>query len=150
MTTTPPVVPAEGDALPERTFTITRADLVAYAEASGDHNPIHSDEEVAQAVGLPGVIAHGMLTLGLVARAVTEWFPGAEVVELGSKFTHPVVVPAEGAAEVVVAATVKTVEAAGDERAVDDSGATLVRLQLTATHDGTKVLGMPKALLRLP
>ena len=121
---------------PARTFAITRADLVAYAEAAGDPNPIHQDEEVARSVGLPGVIAHGMLTLGLVGRAVDEWTGGAEVVELGCKFTQPVVVPAEGAAEVVVAGTVKTV-ADG-----------LVTLALEVTCGGTKVLGMPKAVVR--
>lgn len=125
-----------GDALGPRTFAITRADLVAYAEAAGDPNPIHQDEEVARSVGLPGVIAHGMLTLGLVGRAVDEWTGGAEVVELGCKFTQPVVVPAEGAAEVVVAGTVKTV-ADG-----------LVTLALEVTCDGTKVLGMPRAVVR--
>ncbi|WP_457206990.1 MaoC/PaaZ C-terminal domain-containing protein [Nocardioides sp. P5_C9_2] len=125
-----------GDTLPARTFAITRADLVAYAEAAGDPNPIHQDEEVARSVGLPGVIAHGMLTLGLVGRAVEEWTDGAEVVELGCKFTQPVVVPAEGAAEVVVAGTVKTV-ADG-----------LVTLALEVTCGATKVLGMPKAVVR--
>ncbi|KRF01396.1 acyl dehydratase [Nocardioides sp. Soil777] len=125
-----------GDALGPRTFAITRADLVAYAEAAGDPNPIHQDEEVARSVGLPGVIAHGMLTLGLVGRAVDEWTGGAEVVELGCKFTQPVVVPAEGAAEVVVAGTVKTV-ADG-----------LVTLALEVTCEGTKVLGMPRAVVR--
>ena len=64
--------------LEPRTYTVTRADLVAYAEASGDHNPIHQDEEVARSVGLPGVIAHGMYTMALAARAVADWFPGAE------------------------------------------------------------------------
>ena len=125
-----------GDALPEKAFTVTRADLVAYADASGDHNPIHQDEEVARSVGLPGVIAHGMLTLGLVGRAVEEWTDGAEVVELGCKFTQPVVVPAEGAAEVVVAGTVKAV--AGG----------LATLALEVTCEGAKVLGMPKAVVR--
>lgn len=91
---------------------------------------------MARSVGLPGVIAHGMLTLGLVGRAVDEWTGGAEVVELGCKFTQPVVVPAEGAAEVVVAGTVKTV-ADG-----------LVTLALEVTCDGTKVLGMPRAVVR--
>ena len=75
-------------------YTVTRADLVAYAGASGDHNPIHQDEEVARSVGLPGVIAHGMYTMALAARAVGTWFPGAEVVSLGCRFTAPVVVPA--------------------------------------------------------
>lgn len=125
-----------GDVLEPRTFAITRADLVAYAEAAGDPNPIHQDEEVARSVGLPGVIAHGMLTLGLVGRAVEEWTGGAEVVELGCKFTQPVVVPAQGAAEVVVAGTVK---------GVTDGLATLA---LEVTCEGTKVLGMPRAVVR--
>lgn len=126
----------EGDALVERTFTVTRADLVAYADASGDHNPIHQDEEVARSVGLPGVIAHGMYTLALVGRAVAEWTDGAEVVELGAKFTSPVVVPADGGAEVVVRGTVKTVA---------DGLATLA---LEVTCEGQKLLGMPKAVVR--
>ena len=79
-----------GDTLEPKTFTVTRADLVAYAEASGDHNPIHQDEQVARSVGLPGVIAHGMYTLALAARAVADWFPDHEVVSLGCKFTAPV------------------------------------------------------------
>lgn len=125
-----------GDALPVRTFTVTRADLVAYAAASGDHNPIHQDEDVAHSVGLPGVIAHGMYTLALVGRAVAEWTDGAEVVDLGAKFTSPVVVPAEGGAEVRVAGTVKSVA---------DGLATLA---LEVTCGGQKVLGMPKAVVR--
>lgn len=125
-----------GDSLPAKTFTITRADLVAYAEASGDHNPIHQDEDVARSVGLPGVIAHGMYTLALVGRAVAEWTGGAEVVDLGAKFTSPVVVPADGGADVVVAGTVKSV-ADG-----------LVTLALEVTCGGQKVLGMPRAVVR--
>ena len=125
-----------GDTLPQKVFTVTRADLVAYAEASGDHNPIHQDEEVALSVGLPGVIAHGMYTLALLGRAVAEWTGGAEVVELGAKFTSPVVVPAEGGAEVVLGGTVKS---------VSDG---LVTLALEVTCGGQKVLGMPKAVVR--
>jgi acyl dehydratase len=125
-----------GDTFGPRAFAITRADLVAYARAAGDPNPIHQDEAVARSVGLPGVIAHGMLTLGLVGRAVAEWTDGAEVVELGCKFTQPVVVPAEGAAEVVVVGTVKSV-ADG-----------LVTLALEVTCGGTKVLGTPRAVVR--
>ena len=119
-----------------QTYTVTRADLVRYAAASGDHNPIHQDEEVARSVGLPGVIAHGMYTMALAARAVEAWFPGAEVVSLGCKFTHPVVVPAEGGVEVEVAGVVKS-EADG-----------LTTLALTVTSGGQKVLGMPKAVVR--
>lgn len=118
-----------------QTFLLTRADLLAYAEASGDHNPIHSDESVALAVGLPGVIAHGMLTLGLVASAVEAWTDGAGVLELGTKFTSPVVVPAAGAAEVVVA--VKSTK-------VDEEVGS-VTLVLEVTCAGQKVLGNPRA-----
>jgi acyl dehydratase len=122
--------------LPTRTFTITRADLVRYAEASGDHNPIHQDEAVARSVGLPGVIAHGMYTMALAARAVSEWFPGAEVVSLGCKFTNPVVVPEDGGVELEVAGEAKE----------PDGGLTTVAL--TVTCEGQKVLGMPKAVVR--
>ena len=124
--------------LEPRTFTITRADLVAYAAASGDHNPIHQDEAVATSVGLPGVIAHGMYTMALAARAVADWFPDHEVLSLGTKFTQPVVVPAEGGVEVVVA---------GEEKPGED-GTTAVAL--TVTCGGTKVLGMPNAVVRAP
>ena len=126
-----------GDAFEAITFTLTRADLVAYAQASGDPNPIHQDDEVARSVGLPGVIAHGMLTLGLAGRAVATWTDDAEVVELGCKFTNPVVVPADGAVEVVVSGTVKKVE---------DGLATLA---LEVTCNDVKVLGMPKAVVRV-
>jgi acyl dehydratase len=126
-----------GAELETKAFDVTRADLVAYAHASGDHNPIHQDEEIALAVGLPGVIAHGMYTLALVGRAIGEWTGGAEVVEIGAKFVAPVVVPAEGAAQVTVAGTV-------GER-TDDG---LLPLALTITVDGTKVLGAPRATVR--
>lgn len=125
-----------GAALEPLEFTVTREDLVAYAEASGDHNPIHQDEDVARAVGLPGVIAHGMYTLALAARAVGVWTDGAEVVELGAKFTQPVVVPPGAGTVVRVAGTVKD---------VSDG---LVRLTLEVTCEGRKVLGTPQALVR--
>jgi acyl dehydratase len=113
------------------TYRITRADLVAYADASGDHNPIHQDEQVARSVGLPGVIAHGMYTLALAARYVDEQLgePG-RITQIGAKFTRPVVVPAEGT-EVVVS---------GDLR---DDGTVL----LTVTCAGEKVLGAASAVL---
>jgi acyl dehydratase len=122
--------------LETQTYTVTRADLAAYAAASGDHNPIHQDEAVATSVGLPGVIAHGMYTMALAARAVEAWFPGAEVVSLGCKFTNPVVVPAEGGVDV---------EVAGEARPGDDG---LTTVALIVTCGGTKVLGMPKAVVR--
>ncbi len=125
-----------GEVFEPITFPVTRADLVAYARASGDPNPIHQDDDVARSVGLPGVIAHGMLTLGLAGRAVAAWTDAAEVVELGCKFTHPVVVPADGSVEVVVAGSVKKVE----------DGLATIALEVTC-HD-LKVLAMPKAVVR--
>jgi acyl dehydratase len=122
--------------LATQTYTITRADLVRYAEASGDDNPIHQDESVARSVGLPGVIAHGMYTMALAARAVTAWFPEAEVVSFGCKFTNPVVVPAEGGVDI---------EVAGELKPGDDG---LTTVALTVTCDGQKVLGMPRAVVR--
>jgi acyl dehydratase len=121
--------------LETQVYTVTRADLVRYADASGDQNPIHQDESVASSVGLPGVIAHGMYTMALAARAVATWFPGAEVVSLGCKFTNPVVVPAEGGVDV---------EVAGEAKEVDG----LITVALTVTCAGQKVLGMPKAVVR--
>ena len=128
--------PGGAGSLPTRTFTVTRADLVAYAAASGDQNPIHQDESVATSVGLPGVIAHGMFTMALAARAVDSWFPGAEVVSFGCKFTQPVVVPAEGGVEV---------EVSGEAKPGEDGTTTVA---LTVTSGGRKVLGMPKAVVR--
>ena len=122
--------------LPTQTYTVTRSDLVRYAAASGDHNPIHQDEDVARSVGLPGVIAHGMYTMALAARAVDAWFPGSEVVTLGCKFTHPVVVPAEGGVEVEVAGEIK------------DRGDGTTTVALTVSCDGRKVLGNPRAVVR--
>jgi len=126
-----------GATLEPQEFVVRRSDLVAYAAASGDPNPIHQDEAVAQAVGLPGVIAHGMYTLALAARAVAVWTDDAEVVELGSKFTAPVVVPADGGATVVISGVVKR---------VDEGTATLA---LEVTCGGEKVLGAPKAVVRV-
>ena len=106
---------------------------------SGDVNPIHQDDAFARAVGLPGVIAHGMYTMALTGRALADWFPGAEVVSLGCKFTNPVPVPADGGVEI---------EVAGEAKEPDEDGLTTVAL--TVTCGGQKVLGMPKAVLRVP
>ena len=127
-----------GDALETRTFTITRADLVRYAGASGDFNPIHWSDRVATSVGLPGVIAHGMFTMALVARAVDEWAGVGNVIEFGCKFTKPVVVPDDDlGVALVVAATVAKVE---------DGRATL-KLEVTCGEE--KVLGAPTAVVRV-
>ena len=126
-----------GAELPTQTYTVTRADLVRYAGASGDRNPIHWSDRVATSVGLPGVIAHGMYTLALAARALDTWAGGpGKVRELGCKFTKPVVVPDdEHGVEVVVRGTVKNVTAEG------------VQVALEVTCGDQKVLGMPKAVL---
>lgn len=126
-----------GDVLETRSYAVTRADLVRYAGASGDRNPIHWSDRVATAVGLPGVIAHGMVTLALAGRAVAEWTDGAEVVELGAKFTNPVLVPDDDAGA--------TIEVGGTVKKVEDGLATLA---LEVTCGGTKVLGMPRAVVR--
>ncbi len=127
-----------GTELATQRYAVRRADLVRYAGASGDFNPIHWSDRVATSVGLPGVIAHGMFTMALAARAVAEWTDGGEVVELGCKFTNPVVVPDDDqGVEVEVGGTVKS---------VDDG---LLTIALTVTCGGQKVLGMPKAVLRV-
>jgi len=126
-----------GDTLPEQTYTVTRADLVRYSGASGDRNPIHWSERVATSVGLPGVIAHGMYTMALAARALDTWAGGpGKVRELSCKFTKPVVVPDDDAGvEVRIAGTVKLVTDAG------------VQVALEVTCGEQKVLGQPKAVL---
>jgi acyl dehydratase len=126
-----------GDVLSEQVYTVTRTDLVRYAGASGDFNPIHWSDRVAGQVGLPGVIAHGMFTMALAARALDTWAgePG-RVRELGCRFTKPVVVPDDDTGvEVRVTGTVKN---------VTDEG---VQIALEVTCGGEKVLGMPKAVL---
>jgi acyl dehydratase len=126
-----------GDALPEQCYRVTRADLVRYAGASGDFNPIHWSERVARSVGLPGVIAHGMYTMALAARALDTWAGGpGRVREFGCKFTKPVVVPDdETGVTVVVRGTVKN---------ITDEG---MHVALEVTCGEEKVLGQPKAVL---
>lgn len=131
---------AEGAELPPATFRVTRADLVRYAGASGDFNPIHWNARTAVAAGLPDVIAHGMYTMGLAVRVVTEWAGDpASVVEYSVRFTRPVVVPdSDDGAEVEVRGVVKRVLA-------DDE----VQVELTVTSAGAKVLGQARARVRL-
>ena len=128
-----------GDTLEPQTFRVTRADLVRYAGASGDFNPIHWSERFATGVGLPGVIAHGMFTMALVGRAVTGWAGAPDaVIEFGVRFARPVPVPdTDEGTEVVVTATVKE---------TTDEG--LTKLVLTATCQGEKVLSLAQATVR--
>ena len=125
--------------LPARTYRVTRADLVRYAGASGDFNPIHWSDRVATGVGLPGVIAHGMYTMALAARAVTEWTgdPGA-IVEYQARFTRPIAVPdTDEGTELTVSAVVKTTTPEGYQV-----------LDLTAMCQGQKVLAQARATVR--
>ena len=134
-----------GDQLPGQTFSLTRADLVRYAGASGDFNPIHYSDRFARQVGLPGVIAHGMLTIATAVRVVSAWAgdPGV-VVQYGVRFTKPVPVDDVDGAQLQVGGVV----------AVKDDEARTVRVDLTATtagQDGSPVavLGRARAVVRL-
>jgi acyl dehydratase len=130
-----------GTELPEQTYRVTRADLVRYAGASGDFNPIHWNERVATSVGLPNVIAHGMFTMALAGRAVTAWTGDpAALAEYQVRFGRPVVVPDDDAgAEVTVR---------GKVGAVLEDGR--VRVDLTVTSAGEKVLSLARAVVTLP
>ena len=129
-----------GQELARREVTVDRARLVRYAGASGDFNPIHWNERVATAVGLPGVIAHGMWTMGAASSVVADWAgdPGA-VVDYQVRFTRPVPVPDPGAATVEVVAVAGALDA--------DAGT--VRVDLTVSVDGVRVLGKAQAVVRL-
>ena len=125
-----------GTALPEKIVYLDRALLKAYADASGDQNPIHQNEEFALSVGLPNVIAHGMLTMALVGKYVTDWSgDSASVKEFGARFIKPVIVPAGDKVDLTINATV--IEVNGEE----------IKLDLIATSAGVKVLGMAKAVV---
>ena len=126
---------AVGDVVAERTVHLTRESLVRYAGASGDFNPIHYRDDVAERVGLPGVLAHGMLTMGLAVETVVPWLGDAgRIVDV--RFTRPVVVDAESGADVVVAATVGQ---------VDDE---FLRIDLTVSAGETTVLGKAQVRVR--
>jgi acyl dehydratase len=132
---------AAGDELPPLDVRVRRADLVRYAGASLDFNPIHWNDQVAESVGLPGVIAHGMLTMALAGRLVTNWTgdPSA-VLSYSARFIRPVVVPndADGA----------LVELTGKVKEVRDDGT--ARVDITAKFEGRAVLGKAIAVVRLP
>ena len=129
-----------GTELPARTFTLQRADLVRYCGASGDFNVIHWNERIAKAVGLPDVIAHGMMTMAQAGRAVTDWAGDPGVVESYSvRFSRPVPVPDDDTgATITVAGTVE-----------DKLEGGRVVVGITATVAGAKVLSAAKAVVRL-
>ena len=126
-----------GTVLEEKVFYLDRALLKAYADASGDQNPIHQNEEFALSVGLPNVIAHGMLTMALVGKYVSDFAGGsANVLEYSARFIKPVVVPAGENVDLTVSATVSE---------VNDGK---ISLTLSSTSAGVKVLGMAKAVVK--
>src|ERR1700722_10987151 len=129
-----------GTEIPPRQYQVTRRDLVRYAGASGDFNVIHWNERIAKSVGLPNVIAHGMLTMALAGRFLTEWAgdPGA-VTEFGVRFSAPVVVPDDDKGASVEIAGVVTGQLEGNQ----------VTVELTARSGGAKVLTRARAVVRL-
>ena len=125
-----------GDQVEECVFWIDRDVLKRYADASGDQNPIHQDEAFAISVGLPNVIAHGMLTMALVGKFLSDWAGGsAKIKEFSTRFTKPVIVPAGEKVDLTVSATVSEITENG------------VQLNILATSGGVKVLGLTKALV---
>ena len=125
-----------GTVLEEHIFYLDRAMLKDYADASGDQNPIHQNEEFALSVGLPNVIAHGMLTMALVGKYVTDWAGDAAAIkEFSARFVKPVIVPVDQKVDLTVSATVT--EKDGDR----------ISITLSATSAGVKVLGMAKAVV---
>ena len=129
-----------GDVVANKGFDLTRDSLVRYAGASGDFNPIHYRDDVAQSVGLPGVLAHGMLTMGLAVQPVIEWVQdSARILDYGVRFTKPVVVPATGAATLTVTATVAQ---------LDDENSK-VRVDLSCSFEENNVLGKAQVWVQL-
>jgi acyl dehydratase len=125
-----------GTTFDEKVFYINRALVKSYADASGDQNPIHQNEEFALSVGLPNVIAHGMLTMALAGKYLTDIAGGsANVLEFSARFTKPVIVPADIDVDLTVSATV-----------TDVSGGRAT-IALAATSQGVKVLGLAKAVI---
>ena len=131
---------AVGEIVAERTVHLTRESLVRYAGASGDFNPIHYRDDVAAEVGLPGVLAHGMLTMGLAVQPVVDWAGDpARVVDYQVRFTRPVLVDPIDGALVTVVAKVGAI----------DTDAGIARIDLTVTFDGQTVLGKAQARVNL-
>lgn len=132
-----------GQEIGSRSIEITRADLVKYAGASGDFNPIHWNERFAREVELPGVIAHGMFTMGAAVQLVTDWAGDpAAVVGYGTRFTKPVPVADLDGAPGAVVAVVGIIGAL-------DAEASTARIDLTVSLDGLKVLVKAQATVRL-
>ena len=128
-----------GQELPSKSFPVTRETLVRYAGASGDFNVIHWNERVATAVGLPNVIAHGMLTMGLAIRVITDWLGDpSRLIEYGCRFTRPVVGPDDGVGALL--------EVTGKVTSIESGRAVIT---LSATSAGVTVLGKATATVSI-
>ena len=143
---TVPVVPVFenlvlGDIVAKVDLVLTRDDLVRYAGASGDMNPIHFNDAIATAAGLPGVLAHGMLTAGIALKAIVDWVGDPSgVFSYETRFTRPVVVDAVDGADLSIAAKIARI----------DSTTRTVRIDVTVMHKGQTVLGKTQAHLQFP
>jgi acyl dehydratase len=129
-----------GQEIAKRSFSFSRDSLVRYAGASGDFNPIHYRDDVAQSVGLPGVLAHGMLTMGAAVQPVVDWAGDAgRIIDYQVRFTRPVPVPATGAATLEVLATIAEI----------DADSARVRVDLIASFEAATVLGKAQVWVQL-
>lgn len=129
-----------GQVVATKDYELTRDSLVRYAGASGDFNPIHYRDDFAQAVGLPGVLAHGMLTMGLSVQPVVSWVgDSAKVIDYGVRFTKPVPVSGSGATTLKVVATIGAL----------DEEAQKARVDITTSYEETTVLGKAQAWVQL-
>jgi acyl dehydratase len=130
----------KGDIVAEENFHLTRDNLVRYAGASGDFNPIHYRDDIAQSVGLPGVLAHGMLTMGLAVQPVSNWVGDpARIVDYQVRFTRPVLVDGATGADVTITATVGALE----------EETQIARIDLTAKFNDETVLGKAQVRVNL-
>lgn len=131
---------AKGDVIAEESFHLTRDNLVRYAGASGDFNPIHYRDDIAQSVGLPGVLAHGMLTMGLAVQPVSNWIGDpARILDYQVRFTRPVLVDGHTGAHVTVSAAVGALE--------EDTK--IARIDLTVKFNDETVLGKAQVRVNL-
>ena len=129
-----------GQVIGSKEFLLTRDSLVRYAGASGDFNPIHYRDDFAQSVGLSGVLAHGMLTMGVAVQVAADWVGDAgKVIDYGVRFTKPVFVDAQSGAVVVVTGKIGEIDEASNE----------VRIDLSVIYNETSVLGKAQARVRL-
>jgi acyl dehydratase len=133
--------PEVGSELPLRTLTVSRLDVIRYCGASGDFNPLHWSDRRAQAVGLPGVIAHGMLTLAVVGRALTDWCGPAALRSYGARFSRPFAIPDDDEG--------RTLHIQGRVIAIEPSGDVTIELNVTA-DDGAELLTLAAATIAWP